>query len=162
MDLRLAARVKGGPETYEPLSRHSLRWEMTRPESGSDAEVKIRVTAESDFSGGSANRYTYALGLLTADSAGDLLDPRSWSKSVTPVLTFCSVDGEYGPGHNSFFTGSDGELMIAYHAETGLAETLRCDGIRRVHLRPDGTPYFGLSASEDLGRASVSARIIVG
>ena len=103
-----------------------------------------------------------ALGLLTADSGSDLLDLRSWSKSITPVLTFYSVDGEYGPGHNSFFTGSDGELMIAYHAETGLTEMLRCDGIRRVHFRPDGTPYFGLSASEDLVRASVSSRIIVG
>ena len=64
------------------------------------------------YSGGSANRYTYALGLLTANSDSDLLDLRSWSKSMTPVLTFYSVDGEYGPGHNSFFTGSDGELMI--------------------------------------------------
>ena len=114
------------------------------------------------YSGGSANRYTYALGLLTADSVSDLLDLRSWSKGITPVLTFYSVDGEYGPGHNSFFTGSDGELMIAYHAETSLTETLRCDGIRRVHFRPDGTPYFGLSASEDLVRVSVSSRIIVG
>ena len=114
------------------------------------------------YSGGSANRYTYALGLLTANSDSDLLDLRSWSKSMTPVLTFYSVDGEYGPGHNSFFTGSDGELMIAYHAETSLTGTLRCDGIRRVHFRPDGMPYFGLSASEDLVRASVSSRIIVG
>ena len=51
MDLRLAARAKGGPEAYEPLSRHSLRWEMTRPEPASPAEVKIRVTADSDFAG---------------------------------------------------------------------------------------------------------------
>jgi hypothetical protein len=39
---------------------------------------------------------------------------------------------------------------------------LRCDGIRRVHFRPDGTPYFGLAASEDLVQASVSSRIITG
>ena len=113
------------------------------------------------YSGGSANAYTYALGLLTADAGSSLLDLRSWEKSVTPVLTFRSVEGEYGPGHNSFFVSDDGDLMIAYHAETGLKETLRCDGIRRVHFRPDGMPYFGLSASEDLVRASVSSRIIV-
>ena len=75
---------------------------------------------------------------------------------------FYSVDGEYGPGHNSFFTGSDGELMIAYAAETSLTGMLRCDGIRRVHFRPDGTPYFGLAASENLVQASVSSRIITG
>ena len=114
------------------------------------------------YSGGSANRYTYALGLLTADTESDLSDPRSWTKSIVPVLTFRSVEGEYGPGHNSFFVSDDGDLLIAYHAETGLKETLRCDGIRRVHFRPDGTPYFGMSAAEDLTRASVASRILIG
>ncbi len=101
------------------------------------------------YSGGSANGYTYALGLLTADEDADLLQPSSWKKSGTPVLTFRSVDHEYGPGHNSFFTLGE-DLMIAYHAETGLHESLRCDGIRRVHFRKDGTPYFQMSAQEDL------------
>ena len=39
--------------------------------------------------------------------------------------------------------------MIAYHAETALTEHPRCDGIRRVHFRKDGTPYFQMSAEED-------------
>ena len=51
--------------------------------------------------------------------------------------------------------------MIAYHAETGLKETLRCDGIRRVHFRADGSPYFEMAAGEDLGQAMVSSRVIV-
>ena len=113
------------------------------------------------YSGGSANRYTYALGLLTADTQNDLTDFRSWSKSVTPVLTYRSVDGEYGPGHNSFFVNEEGELMIAYHAETGLKETIRCDGIRRVHFRKDGTPYFGMSPAEDLVRETVSMTVVI-
>ncbi len=111
------------------------------------------------YSGGSANRYTYALGLLTADTGSDLLDPRSWHKSITPVLTFFSVEGEYGPGHNSFFTNEEGELMIAYHAETSLRDTLRCDGIRRVHFRKDQTPYFGMSTQDDLGSVSVETSV---
>ena len=102
------------------------------------------------YSGGSANAYTYALGLLTADEGDDLLDLRSWYKSHTPVLTYYSVDGEYGPGHNSFYTSDDGELMIAYHGETDIREHLRCDGIRRVHFRADGRPDFQLSAQQDL------------
>ena len=112
------------------------------------------------YSGGSANRYTYAVGLLTADTESDLLDPRSWTKSMTPVLTFRSVEGEYGPGHNSFFVNEEGELMIAYHAETGLKETLRCDGIRRVHFRADGTPFFGMSPAEDLTEATVETKVV--
>lgn len=102
------------------------------------------------YSGGSANSYTYALGMLTADGGMDLTDPGAWTKSITPVLTFRSVEGEYGPGHNSFFVNDLGDTMIAYHAETGLHEHVRCDGIRRVHFRKDGTPYFQMSAEEDL------------
>ena len=111
------------------------------------------------YSGGSANSYTYALGLLTADTCSNLTDLRSWTKSMTPVLTFYSVDGEFGPGHNSFFTNEDGELMIAYHAETDITETLRCDGIRRVHFRKDGTPYFGMSPQDDITDETVTAEI---
>ena len=113
------------------------------------------------YSGGSANRYTYALGLLTADTESDLTDLRSWKKSITPVLTYYSVQGEYGPGHNSFFVNEDGELMIAYHAETGIRETLRCDGIRRVHFRRDGSPYFGMAAREDLEEETVFSQVII-
>ena len=111
------------------------------------------------YSGGSANRYTYALGLLTADTDSDLTDISSWTKSITPVLTFYSVEGEYGPGHNSFFVNDAGELMIAYHAETDITETLRCDGIRRVHFRKDGTPYFGMSADDDVREETADIKI---
>jgi len=102
------------------------------------------------YSGGSANAYTYALGLLTADDSDDLLDLASWHKSHTPVLTYYSVEGEYGPGHNSFYIDDDGELMIAYHGETDIREHLRCDGIRRVHFRADGRPDFELSNEQNL------------
>ena len=113
------------------------------------------------YSGGSANAYTYALGLLSADGGDDLLDPAAWTKAIAPVLSFYSVAGEYGPGHNSFFTNDQGECMIAYHGETGLAEHLRCDGIRRVHFRSDGTPYFQMSAEEDLPEAAREVRLRV-
>ena len=166
--LYIASMDEGEPWrlTSDPvlLTRPLLGWENVAGTINNEGpnsfqrDGKIFVT----YSGGSANAYTYALGLLTADTRSDLLDLRSWTKSITPVLTFYSVDGEYGPGHNSFFVNDEGELMISYHAETGLTESLRCDGIRRVHFRPDGTPYFGLSASEDLVQASVSARITVG
>lgn len=109
-------------------------------------EGKVYLT----YSGGAANGYTYALGLLTADTCADLLDIDSWNKSITPVLTFYSVDGEYGPGHNSFFLDDNGDLMIAYHGETDIKENLRCDGIRRVHFRKDGAPYFGMAVFEDV------------
>ncbi|MCR4636409.1 MAG: family 43 glycosylhydrolase [Butyrivibrio sp.] len=93
------------------------------------------------YSGGAANGYTYAVGLFTADYDADLLDLTSWTKSISPILTFYNVD-EFGPGHNSFFEDDNGNLMIAYHAERNIKEHLRCDMIRRVCFKTDGTPYF--------------------
>ena len=113
------------------------------------------------YSGGAANGYTYALGLLTASVDADLLDINSWTKSITPVLTFYSVDGEYGPGHNSFYMNDEGEFMISYHAETDIKDNLRCDGIRRVHFRDDGSPYFGMSKEDDLSEEIVETTVSV-
>lgn len=115
------------------------------------------------YSGGAANGYTYALGLLTADADADLTDVSSWSKSKTPVLSFYSVEGEYGPGHNSFYVDVDGDLMIAYHAETTIESRLRCDGIRRVHFDLDGEPVFDMPADKDLDPAlsGVSMQVVV-
>ncbi len=112
---------------------------------------KVYVT----YSGGSANAYTYVLGLFTADEDKDLLNISNWTKGRVPVLSFYSVKGEFGPGHNSFFINEDGEMMIAFHGETDIKSNLRCDGIRRVHFRQDGTPYFQMSAEEDLKEAVV-------
>ena len=116
------------------------------------------------YSGGAANSYTYALGLLTAKEGADLTDPGVWEKSAVPVLSFYSVKGEYGPGHNSFFVDNDGSLMIAYHGETSLESRLRCDGIRRVHFDMEGEPVFDLSAERDLNPElrEVSMQVIVG
>ncbi len=134
------------------LSRPLFGWENvdgTINNEGPYAFVK-NDTVFLSYSGGSANGYTYAVGLLTAKEEDDLLDVSVWSKRNTPVLSFYSVAGEYGPGHNSFYINEEGELMIAYHAETGLQEHLRCDGIRRIHFRKDGTPDFELSSEQDL------------
>ena len=115
------------------------------------------------YSGGSANSYTYALGLFMARERDNLLDISVWNKHCAPVLSFYSVEGEYGPGHNSFFEDEDGDLMIAYHGETGLDQNLRCDGIRRVHFRRDGFPEFGMSAGEDLDQKlrEVKMKIVI-
>ncbi len=102
------------------------------------------------YSGGAANGYTYVLGLLTADENQDLTDVSVWRKSGSPVLSFYSVKGEYGPGHHSFYVDEEGNLMIAYHGETALESHLRCDGIRRVHFDIQGEPVFDLSAERDL------------
>ncbi|GJJ00054.1 glycosyl hydrolase [Duganella rhizosphaerae] len=67
----------------------------------------------------SATDENYAMGLLWADEQADLLDPASWTKLPQPVLQTCYEHGVYGPGHNSFTIGDDGEtVMLVYHART--------------------------------------------
>ncbi len=102
------------------------------------------------YSGGSANKFTYAVGLLTAKVGKDLLDLNNWEKAKQPVLSFYSIDGLYGPGHNSFFTDAQGNLMIAYHGETAIDKTLRCDGMHRVHFNVEGKPVFDMAPERDL------------
>lgn len=48
----------------------------------------------------------YALGLLKY-TGGDPTQQSSWSKSSKPVLS--AANGNYGVGHNSFFTSPDGK-----------------------------------------------------
>ncbi len=125
------------------LSRPLFGWENvagTINNEGPNAFIrdnKVYLT----YSGGSANAYTYAVGLFTADYDADLLDLNSWKKENTPIMSFYSVP-EFGPGHNSFFTDENGNLMIAYHAETAIDEHLRCDMIRNICFKEDGTPYI--------------------
>lgn len=148
------------------LSRPLYSWENvngTINNEGPHAFVrggKVYLT----YSGGDAAGYTYAVGMLTADEHAPLTDISVWTKSGHPVLTYYSVPGEYGPGHNSFFTDEDGDLMIAYHGETSLESRLRCDGIRRVHFNVRGEPEFGLSPAQDVDSAlaQVQTSVIVG
>lgn len=91
----------------------------------------------------------YSLGLLTAGSGSDLLDPASWKKSPVPVFTQSPEDGVYGTGHNSFFKSPDGkEDYIIYHArsaKTDLPGTgdMRSPRIQKFEWTKDGYPVFG-------------------
>lgn len=145
------------------LTRPLYGWENVAGTINNEGPYAFRKdgTVYLTYSGGSANSYTYALGLLTAREDEDLLNVAAWTKRCAPVLSFYSVEGEYGPGHNSFHIGEEGDLMIAYHAETALDQTLRCDGIRRVHFRKSGQPEFGMSAAEDLDPSMRKVKIRV-
>ena len=60
----------------------------------------------------------YCVGMLTATSGTDLLDPLNWRKERHPVLQSSYEKGIYGPGHNSFTKDEDGNDIMVYHART--------------------------------------------
>ena len=100
------------------------------------------------FSGAGVNP-TYAVGIMTAERGSDLLDADSWNKGNYPILTSRSVDGEYGPGHNSYVYDEDGLLYNVYHAKWGINGT-RSASLRRVHFGADGMPVLDLVEERDL------------
>jgi len=99
----------------------------------------------------SATDENYAMGLLWADEDADLLDPKRWHKSRTPVMSTCHEHGIYGPGHNSFTTGaSEEEVLLVYHARTyteiegdPLWNPDRHTFIKPMRWSKDGMPLFG-------------------
>src|SRR5690554_3722876 len=115
------------------------------------------------YSGGAANGYTYAVGLLSIEKGKDLLDVNNWYKRPTPALSFYSIAGEYGPGHNAFYTDENGDVMITYHAEPDMGGNKRCSAIRRVHFDIDGEPRLDLSYECDLNSelTGVKMKVIV-
>lgn len=153
-------RLAGDPAL---LSRPLLGWENVSGTINNEGPHGFKKDGRVylAYSGGAANGYTYALGLLTADENGDLTDAGAWKKSMVPVLSFYSVKGEYGPGHNSFFVDEDGNLMVAYHGETELKSHLRCDGVRRVHFDIQGEPVFDMSVERDLALEQREVCILV-
>ncbi|HEY7353862.1 MAG TPA: glycoside hydrolase family 43 protein [Terriglobales bacterium] len=102
----------------------------------------------------------YALGMLTADSGADLLDPAVWKKSSEPVFQQSPENGVYATGHNSFFKSADGkEDWILYHANSKPGQgcgSHRSPRAQPFTWNPDGTPNFGvpIPAGKPLPRPS--------
>ena len=93
----------------------------------------------------------------------NLLETKNWEKSNAPVLSYYSMEGVYGPGHNTFFEDSYGNHMIAYHAQEAMKDTPRCTAIHRVHFNKHGIPVFDMSADRDLNQdlVQVMSKVVV-
>lgn len=116
------------------------------------------------YSGGAAGGYTYALGMLSIPRKSNYLDVSCWKKECTPVLSYYSMEGVYGPGHNSFFKDYNGSTMIMYHGEVKLAQVdTRCTGMHRVHFNKKGRPIFNLSKERDMNPmlSQVTTHVII-
>lgn len=91
----------------------------------------------------------YCVGMLTAESGSDLLDPLSWKKERYPVLRTDESKGIYGPGHNSFTKDEAGNDIMVYHARTEakiegnpLYNPNRHAHLMQVRWDADGRPVF--------------------
>ncbi|MEK3731209.1 glycoside hydrolase family 43 protein [Paenibacillus sp. FSL M8-0334] len=93
----------------------------------------------------------YALGMLTMNEGDDPMNPNSWNKSMEPVFRKSPENRIYATGHNSFTQSPDGtEDWIVYHAlpAPDAKVSLRSTRIQKFGWKPDGTPDFGVPASD--------------
>lgn len=113
----------------------------------------------------SATGSEYCVGLMYADEGADLLDASNWTKLPYPILTSSDFDDEVsGPGHNSFTTDENGNLVIVYHARitsehsshTGdsLYDPCRNTYVKTVFFDEDGLPIFNMSDDDFISGGS--------
>ncbi|KAI0125045.1 glycosyl hydrolase family 43 protein [Xylariales sp. AK1849] len=87
----------------------------------------------------------YCLGLLTWDGSTAPTSASAWSKSSGCVLS--SANGNYGTGHNGFFSSPDGTQTWLTYAATdssaGACDDTRYTMVQLMGSHSDGSPNFG-------------------
>jgi len=94
------------------------------------------------YSGSGFWRHEYALGRLTYDGTGSLLEAANWGKAPAPV--FKQAGNIVGTGHASFTKSPDGtQDWIVYHAHRDPSNSARDILMQPFTYFADGTPNFG-------------------
>ncbi len=103
----------------------------------------------------SATGACYCMGMMTASEEDDLLDPRVWKKSRYPVLKTDESLKVYGPGHNCFVVGDEGEQLTLLHFRNyekiqgdPLDDHNRHAHVMKVTFDKEGAPVFKLNKDE--------------
>jgi GH43 family beta-xylosidase len=108
------------------LTKPEYSWELVNHRVNEGAAVLKTGGKVYVFFSASGTGSEYCVGKLTAQADADLMDPASWIKTKSPVLTSADVEGESGPGHNSFVTDENGNLLIVYHARPSSHDNKQC------------------------------------
>ena len=145
------------------LKRPVYGWENNNGTDNNEGPFAL-VTGEKvylAYSGGDARGQSYVVGVLTANVGENLCDVSNWEIPDAPWLASNFVAGEYGCGHNGFFTDEYGDVYITYHGvDAPLSSSIR-PGIRRVHFAADGTPILHMSNEQDLPESERNVSIDV-
>ncbi len=103
----------------------------------------------------SATGACYCMGMLSAELCDDLTDPRVWKKERFPVLQTDADKKVFGPGHNCFCHGDEGETLCVLHFRDyekiegdPLDDHNRHTHVIKVSFDENGTPMFVLNEKE--------------
>lgn len=151
-------------KTYpQLLTRPVYGWENNNATDNNEGPYAL-VTKDKvylAYSGGDARGQTYVVGVLTANVGDDLCDVSNWDIPSAPALASNFVEGEYGCGHNAFFTDEFGDTYITYHGVNAPDSRAIGPGIRRVHFGADGSPILCMSNEQDFPSDKEDVKITV-
>lgn len=159
------------------LTKPEYSWELVNHRVNEGAAVlKVNGRVYVFFSA-SGTGSEYCVGRMWADENADLMNTASWHKEKNAVLSTSDLDGESGPGHNSFVTDENGNLLIVYHARPSAHDSKTCGTyasdplydpcrhtrIRQVYIDADGVPNIALKPNELLSQQNrtVTATVII-
>lgn len=144
------------------LTKPEYDWEKIRFNVNEGASVLKTNNKIFVFFSASGTGPEYCIGVVYADKQSDLMDMNSWHKISYPVLQTEDLQGETGPGHNSFVKDENGNLLLVYHARPTAHFTKECGcycdemlydpcrhaRIKYVHITKDSTPIINMSDSD--------------
>ena len=102
------------------------------------------------YSAAGSSTDQYCLGLITASTSSDPMNPNSWNKRPEPI--FRSGNNVFGPGHHSFTKSPDDqEDWIVYHSArysgSGWTRQVRT---QKFTWNADSTPNLGQPADRNI------------
>lgn len=98
------------------LTKPEYDWEKVRFRVNEGASVLKSEDKLIVFFSASGTGSEYCMGMVYMDTDGDPMVKESWTKCPSPVLSTEDLQGESGPGHNSFVYDEKGRLLLVYHA----------------------------------------------
>ncbi|MDE6274220.1 MAG: family 43 glycosylhydrolase [Clostridiales bacterium] len=103
----------------------------------------------------SATGYEYCMGLLEMDASDDPMDLENWTKHSQPVFKTDPSRKIFGPGHNCFVEGDEGEQLCVLHFRdykdiTGdsLLDYNRHAHVMKIKFDRNGAPIFDFDEDE--------------
>ena len=144
------------------LTKPEYDWEKVRFRVNEGASVLKHGDKVFVFFSASGTGSEYCMGVIYADEDSDLMDKNSWTKVSFPVLQTSDLEGQSGPGHNSFTIDDNGNTVIVYHArpashlegkcgticDDSLYDPCRHARIKRVYFSKDGAPIIKMKDSD--------------
>lgn len=159
------------------LTKPEYNWELVNNRVNEGAAVLKTDKKVYVFFSASGTGSEYCVGRLEADVDADLMKQENWKKLTSPVLSSSDMNGEAGPGHNSFVVDENGNTLIVYHARPAshsskscgtynsdpLYDPCRHTRIRRVLFDQNGVPDISMSSSAEISanNKEITAVVIV-